>query len=136
MAEQDGVYYDRAEQYNKIVPLLIEAERLHAVLDCKGGGTGYIAITDRRLIFQNATWRRAKNVLVSVPWDRVHAAAIGAEYGMFRSVATLTIQAGEDDWMFEFKNAEKVRNAYQAIMQFILSRDTNTPDTALPAVEV
>lgn len=71
-----------------------------------------------------------------MPWDRVHAVGIASEYGMFRSSASLTIQAGEDDWLFEFKNAEKVRNAYQAIMTFLLNRETNTPDTAVPTVAV
>lgn len=136
MSEKDGVYYDRPDQLAKIEPLIIPGEQLHAVLDCKGSGTGYIALTTRRLIFQDANWRRSRNVLVSVPWDRVHAVGIGSEYGMFRSTATLTIQAGEDDWLFEFKNAEKVRNAYQAIMIFLLNRETNTPDTTVPAVVV
>lgn len=136
MTEKNGVYFDRPEQLAKIEPLIIDGETLHAVLDCKGGGTGYIAVTSRRLIFQDANWRKSKNVLVSVPWDRIHAVAIGAEYGFFRSTATIAIQAGDDDWLFEFKNAEKVRDAYQAMMQFILTRETNTPDTAIPAVTV
>jgi len=39
------VVYDKEDQYKQIVPWLIESELLHAVYDCKGAGTGFIAIT-------------------------------------------------------------------------------------------
>ena len=129
-------YFDRREQLDKMAQLILPGETLHMVLDCKGGGTGYIAITDRRLIFQDANWRKTKNVLVSVPFDRVHAVGISTGMNFLgRTSGTISVQAGEDDWAFEFRNAEKVRNAYQTMMNFVLNRDTNTPDTELPIIE-
>ncbi|MEX2081037.1 MAG: hypothetical protein WEC33_05430, partial [Dehalococcoidia bacterium] len=121
MAEQDGIYYDRKDQLDKITALIIEGERLLSVLDCKGGGTGYVGITTRRLIFQDANWRKTRNVLVSVPLDRVHAVGISDQYRFIGSnLGVLSIQAGDDDWTFEFKSTDKVKSAYQAIMTLIL----------------
>jgi hypothetical protein len=137
VAEEDGIYFDRKEQLDKIKPLLVEGETLYSVLDCKGGGTGYVAITNRRLIFQDANWRKTRNVLVSVPLDRVHAVGISSEYRFFGSnTGVLSLQAGDDDWAFEFRTTEKVQRAYQAIMTLILNRESNTPDTVVPPVSV
>jgi hypothetical protein len=128
-------FFDRKEQFDRIVQLLVPGESLWMVLDCKGGGTGYVGISDRRLIFQDANWRRTKNVLVSVPLDRIHAVGISSDTPLLgRSTAALSIQAGDDDWTFEFKNAEKTRNAYLLLMHLVLNRDANTPDTKLPAL--
>ena len=47
----------------------------------------------------------------------------------------LSVQAGEDDWAFEFRNSEKARIAYLLLMSFVLSRETNTLDTAVAGIE-
>jgi hypothetical protein len=43
--------YDNETQYRQIVAYLLPGETLYAVYDCKGIGTGFVGITDRRLIF-------------------------------------------------------------------------------------
>ena len=35
--------FDKKEQYDQIIPWILPGEQLHVVLDCKGGGTGFIA---------------------------------------------------------------------------------------------
>ncbi len=126
-------YYDRKEQFDKIAQLLVPGETLWLVLDCKGGGTGYVGLSDRRVVFQDSNWRKSRNVLVSVPLDRIHAVGLSSEVNLIgRSTGILSIQAGEDDWTFEFKNADKLRQAYKLLMHLVLNRDSNTPDTALP----
>ena len=42
--------YDNETQYRQIVAYLLPGETLYAVYDCKGIGTGFVGITDRRLI--------------------------------------------------------------------------------------
>lgn len=43
--------YDDESQYRRIVAYLMPGETLYAVYDCKGAGTGFVGITDRRVIF-------------------------------------------------------------------------------------
>lgn len=128
-------FYDRKDQHDRIESALVPGETLWMTLDCKGSGTGFMAITDRRLVFQDQNWRKSRNVLVSVPLDRVHAVGISTNMNLIgRTTGTISIQAGEDDWSFEFKNAEKTGLAYKLLMSFVLSRETNTPDTAVAGV--
>jgi hypothetical protein len=128
-------YFDRKDQHDRVESALIPGETLWMTLDCKGGGTGFVGITDRRIVFQDQSWRKAKNVLVSIPYDRVHAVGISTNQPLIgRSSGTISVQAGEDDWSFEFRNAEKTAVAYKLIMSFVLSRQTNTPDTPVAGV--
>lgn len=133
--EMSEPFYDRKDQHDRIESALVPGETLWMTLDCKGSGTGFMAITDRRLVFQDQNWRKSRNVLVSVPLDRVHAVGISTNMNLIgRTTGTISIQAGEDDWSFEFKNAEKTGLAYKLLMSFVLSRETNTPDTAVAGV--
>lgn len=45
------VTYDKKEQYDQIVPWIFYGEELFAVFDCKGAGTGFVAVTDKRPMF-------------------------------------------------------------------------------------
>lgn len=44
-------YYDNKSQYERIRAYIIPGENLFAVYDCKGDGTGFVGITDQRIIF-------------------------------------------------------------------------------------
>jgi hypothetical protein len=128
-------YFDRKDQHDRLESALIPGETLWMTLDCKGGGTGFVGITNRRLIFQDQSWRKNRNVLVSVPLDRVHAVGISTNMNLIgRTTGVISIQAGEDDWAFEFKNAEKTGIAYKLLMSLVLSRETNTPDTRVAGI--
>lgn len=134
--EMTEPYFDMKSQHDRLTLGLIPGETLWMTLDCKGSGTGFVGITDRRLMFQDSTWRKSKNVIVSVPHDRVHAVGLSADYSFFgKGTGIISIQAGEDDWAFQFKNIAKTDLAYKLIMSFVLSRETNTPDTKVAGIE-
>lgn len=122
-------YFDRKDQHDRLASLLVPGEIMWMVLDCKGGGTGFVGITDKRLMFMDSSWRKSKNVIVSVPLDRVHAVGFSSTSGFLgMGQGVLSIQAGDDDWAFEFKNTEKTKIAYHLLMSLVLGRDQNTPD--------
>jgi hypothetical protein len=129
-------YFDKQDQHDRLAQLLIPGETMWMVLDCFGSGTGFIGITDRRLMFMDSSWRKTKNVIVSVPLDRVHAVGISLAAGFFtKGTGTLSIQAGDDDWTFAFRNQDKTKLAYQLLMSLVLNREENTPDSANPAFD-
>lgn len=133
--EMTEPYFDKQDQHSRVESALVPGETAWMTLDCKGGGTGFVGITDKRLIFQDQSWRKAKNVLVSVPLDRVHAVGISTNMNLIgRTTGVISIQAGDDDWAFEFKNAEKTGVAYKLLMSFVLSRESNTPDTEVAGI--
>lgn len=44
---------------------------LYAVFDCKGAGTGFLAITDRRILFYNKEFMRRRKALTTVPFGKI-----------------------------------------------------------------
>ena len=50
---------------------MVPGEALYAVYDCKGAGTGFIGITDRRIIFYDKRFMRKMKAMVTVPHGQI-----------------------------------------------------------------
>lgn len=116
-----GVIFDKQEQLDKIWGWIVEGETLYAVYDCKGMGTGFVGITDRRLIFYDKRFLGKKKAMVSVPYSQI--AAISSEdksnlltgRGFFSSSNIGIHTTGNAYYEFEFRGADKAHEAYQFI---------------------
>jgi hypothetical protein len=120
--------FDVKNQLDRIVSYLIPQEFLYAVLDCKGGGTGFVGITDRRIIFydQNGILTKHKS-MVSIPYNQIIGIASEDEGTIFKtSEITLITAAGR--FSFIFRGSEKAHEAYSYIMEQILTQ----PNPQLP----
>ena len=65
------VEFDQKGQFDQIQPWVLENERLYAVYDCKGAGTGFVGITNKRIIFYDKAFMRKRKALVSVPYSKI-----------------------------------------------------------------
>ena len=50
--------FDKQDQLNQVRVWIMPGEMLYAVFDCKGAGTGFVAITDKRLLFYDKAMMR------------------------------------------------------------------------------
>ena len=115
--------YDKKEQYDQILPWLVEGEELFAVFDCKGAGTGFVAVTDKRLMFYDRAFLKKRKALVSIPYGRVTSvASVDQGRGLFSSTSELVVRAGSEEHEFEFRGGEKAQDAYHLIMKHLLPR--------------
>ena len=71
------VIYGRKDQMKKTQQLVIGGEVLYSVYDLKGGGTGFVGITDLRLVFIDQAFLRKQKAIVSLPYTKL--AAVGSE---------------------------------------------------------
>lgn len=119
--------YDHREQLNKIQALAVPNEIIYAVFDLKGSGTGFVGITDRRLIFMDQAFLGRKKAVVSLPYTKITMIAaedsgnilLGSVFGS----SQLTIVAGDRDWDFDFRSNDKAHRAYTLIMQNLLQAE-------------
>jgi len=115
------VEYDQKSQLDQIVPWLLESERLHAVYDCKGAATGFIAITDKRLMFYDKAFMRKRKALTSVPFSKITAvSSVDAGRGLFGATSELVVKTGSEEFEFEFRGGDKAQRAYRLIMTEVL----------------
>ncbi len=115
----DSIDFDNRGQMERIQSGLIPGERLYAVYDMKGGGTGFVGITDRRLIIEDEGRIRKRRSLISIPYSRITMIASADEGGMIRRTSELTIYAGGQEFEMEFRSSDKAERAYILIVQHL-----------------
>ena len=113
--------YDNEGQYKRIVAYIIPGETLHAVYDCKGGGTGFVGITDQRLIFYDQGVLFKKKAMVSIPYNQVIGVA-SADEGVIFQTSQITLITAAGQFSFEFRGADKAHWAYQFILNQVLNQ--------------
>jgi len=91
------IMVDKKDQLEKIEGMCLPDETIRAVFDLKGAGTGFIGLTDKRLIFYDKAFMKKKKALVSIPYTRIASVASEDNKGFFIKSGffvsdTLTIQ--------------------------------------------
>jgi hypothetical protein len=121
MASQ--IEFDNKAQLDRIMPMVNPPEILYAVFDLKGGGTGFVGITDRRLIFMDQRVIRKKKMIVSLPFSKITAIASEDSGGFIFGTSSLLIIAGSREFDFDFRSNDKAHRAYQLIMWNLLQNE-------------
>ena len=119
-AAKDRPYFDNESQYKRIAAYIIPNESLYYVFDCKGGGSGFVGITDQRVIFYDQGGLFKKKSMVSIPFNQVIGVA-SADEGMIFQTSEVTLITAAGKFSFEFRGADKAHAAYAFIMNQILN---------------
>ena len=122
---EQEVQFDKPEQLEKIQEGLLPGETVYTVYDMKGGGTGFIGITDKRVMIQDSAFRKKEKATVSVPYDRIHALAASEDTGMlggrgFFAGSKLILSTSAGAYELEFRGADKANAAHDMILTRIL----------------
>lgn len=123
----DDMIVDKKEQLEKIEGVCLPDEIIRAVFDAKGAGTGFLGITDKRIIFYDKAFLKSKKALVSVPYSRIASVASEDNKGFlikkgFFVTDTLTINPiGMEAKTFEFRGGDKAHIAHNIIMEYLLT---------------
>lgn len=122
----EGLLVDKREQLEKIESVCLPEEIIRAVFDTKGAGTGFLGITDKRIIYYDKAFLKSKKALVSIPYSRIASVASEDHKGFlikrgFFVSDSLTINPmGMEAVTFEFRGGDKAHQAHNIIMEHIL----------------
>jgi len=116
-----GPTYDNKAQLDRITPYIITGETLMAVYDCKGAGTGFVGVTDRRVIFYDQGVLVKKKSMVSIPYHQVIAVA-SADEGLIFQTSEIILITAAGKFSFEFRGAEKAHWVYRYVLNQILAQ--------------
>ncbi len=124
MTEMADVEYDQKSQFDQVAPFILANEKLFGVYDCKGAGTGFVAVTSERLIFYDKAYLRKRKALVSIPYANISSvASVDEGRGLWGSSSEIVIKASGDEYAFEFRGGDKAQRAYQHIMRELLQHE-------------
>jgi hypothetical protein len=111
--------FDKQEQYDRIAEGLLPGEQILYVYDAIGAGTGFIGVTDRRIVIQDNSFVGKKTALTSVPYTRVNAVSFVSDksmFGKFASSSTIALFAGGQTYEVQFRGDEKAKHIHDAVL--------------------
>lgn len=120
-----AIPHDKPEQLAQIQSGLLEGENLLAVYDCSGAGTGFVGVTDKRVILQDKSFVGKKIAITSVPYSQIRSVSIMSDksmMGKFFSSSAIGINIGGTVHEAEFRGIDKARHVHDVILWAIMLR--------------
>ena len=118
----DEIEHDRSGQLKQIESGLIPGEQIIAVYDAVGTGTGFIGLTDRRVIIQDRSFAGKKYAITSVPYSKITSVSVVSNKswaGSYFSTGSIAIHVGHQTYEVEFRGSDKSHHVHNVILQHI-----------------
>ena len=112
---------DRSDQLKRVQEYIIAGETLMGVYDCKGVGTGFVGVTDQRLIFYDQAFFRKKKSMISIPYNQIVGISSTDEGTIFKT-SEIVLMTAAGNFTFEFRGADKAHWTYQYVTNQILNQ--------------
>lgn len=119
------IVYDRKEQLEQVQSGLLQGETLLAVYDAVGAGTGFLGLTDRRVIVQDKSFVGRRVALTSIPYSKITSVSVVSNKswaGSFFSSGSIAINVGTQSYEVEFRGHEKSHHVHNMILHYISQR--------------
>lgn len=117
-----NVTYDRKDQLQQIQSGLLDGEQIIAVYDAIGTGTGFIGLTNRRVIIQDRSFVGKRYAITSIPYSKITSVSVVNNKswgGSFFSSGMIAIGVGAHSYEVEFRGDHKSQHAHNVIMHYI-----------------
>ncbi len=122
---QAAIPHDKPDQLQKVMEGLIQGEQVFAVYDCTGAGTGFVGVTNLRVILQDNSFVGGKVAVTSLPIKSIAAISFVSDksmFGKFASSATIAIQTGSAVREATFRGTDKAKHIHDTILWMMTQR--------------
>ncbi len=119
----DEVYYDKKEQLSIVRDSLLPDETVFAVYDGKDVGSGFIGLTDRRVILQDNSFVGGKVAVTSIPYGRITAVSYASDasvFGRFTEETTVAIHTSHGTYEILLRGADKAKHTHDVILHYVV----------------
>ena len=116
------VIYDNKGQLQQIESGLLEGEQVIAVYDAIGAGTGFLGLTNRRVIVQDKSFVGKRVAITSIPYSKISSVSVVSNKswaGSFLSSGTIVITVGTHQHEVEFRGVEKTQHVHNVILHYV-----------------
>ncbi|TDD86409.1 PH domain-containing protein [Actinomadura rubrisoli] len=114
--------HDRSGQLKQIESGLLPGEQIIAVYDATGAGTGFLGLTDRRVIIQDKSFAGKRFAITSIPYSKITSVSVvgGKSWaGSYFSSGSIAINVGAHTYEVEFRGNDKCHHVHDVILQYI-----------------
>jgi hypothetical protein len=119
---RDGIPHDKSGQLKQIEGGLLPGEQIIAVYDAVGAGTGFIGLTDKRVIIQDKSFVGKRMAITSIPYSKISSVSVVSNKsiaGSFFSSGLIAIHVGQQLYEVELRGEEKTHHVHNSIMYHI-----------------
>jgi hypothetical protein len=123
--QQPQVAFDRPDQLKQIQTGLMAGEQLLAVYDAIGTATGFIALTDKRVIMQNKSYLSVnkKVALISMPYNRIATVGVLSDQkwsgNWFSTSEILITSVSGEHHEVSFRGSDKAKYVHDMVLYHI-----------------
>ena len=113
--------HDRRDQLQQIQNGLLQGETIIAVYDAVGIGTGFIGLTDRRVILQDKSFAGRNLAITSIPYSKVSAVSLVSDRsfaGNFFSTGKIAVHVGTQTYEIEVRGVDKTKHIHDVILHY------------------
>ncbi len=121
--------HDRPDQLEKVQSGLLPGEAITAVFDCTGAGTGFVGLTNRRVVLQDNSFVGKQSAVTSIPFKNIQAVGFVSDksmFGKFMSSSTIAITVGGDVKTATFRGEDKAKFIHDTILWNIMGMQPAT----------
>ena len=115
------VIFDNKGQLQQVESGLLDGEQIIAVYDAIGAGTGFIGLTNRRIIIQDKSFVGKRVAITSIPYSKVSSVSVVSNKswaGQYFSTGTIAITVGTHIYEVEFRGVEKTQHVHNVILHY------------------
>ncbi|GAB4077276.1 PH domain-containing protein [Nostocoides australiense] len=119
----DEIYYDKKDQLQIVQNSLLPDETVFAVYDGKEVGTGFIGLTDRRVILQDNSFAGGRVAVTSVPYNKITAVSYASNasvFGRFTEETTVAIHTSHGTYEVLLRGSEKAKHTHDVILHYVV----------------
>jgi hypothetical protein len=120
-----GPVFDKKEQFQQVESGLLAGEQIVAVYDAVGVGTGFIGLTDQRVVIQDKSFVGKRVAITSIPYTKITSVSVVSNKswgGSFFSTGSIAIHVGTTVYEVDFRGADKSHHVHNVILQQITHR--------------
>jgi len=119
----EEIYYDKKDQLQIVQNSLLPDETVFAVYDGKDVGTGFIGLTDRRVILQDNSFAGGRVAVTSIPYSKIVAisyASNASVFGRFTEETTVAIHTSHGTYEILLRGSEKAKHTHDVILHYVV----------------
>ena len=121
--------FDKSEQLEQVQQGLLDGENIIAVYDCIGAGTGFIGMTNLRVVIQDKSFVGKRTAITSIPYKYIRSVSLLGNKswaGKFFSSSSIAVDAGQATYEADFRGTEKAHHVHKVILEHITTDNAST----------
>ncbi|MDV7243548.1 MULTISPECIES: PH domain-containing protein [Rhodococcus] len=111
--------FDKSEQLKQVEQGILPGEQIIAVYDCIGAGTGFLGMTNLRVVIQDRSFVGKRTAITSIPYKYIRSISFLSNKswaGQFFSSSSIALAVAGTTYEADFRGVDKAHHVHTVIL--------------------